>query len=383
MLPIKIPCRTTLPLLAALVTLATLVASTAGADVCGDANLDGVVDDTDAVLVFRRVAGLSSSAVKRTSDLDVDGVLTDADAVRSLRLAAGLPDTVSCTASQIDGFSDRSNAILRIGAAAIPGGARIAQSTIPCANGGFRAAGATSEEHVDCNENGLITNGIITFDDDPQNSIFRDSYQGFSFFDLSTFENLIITGTLAYDFSVANETTVTGTLDASSNLLGTFTDQYFDIVLNDDFNVLETSIRTDVTNGLGAFANLSAVEYILLRSGIEDLIVFFSNGTTERTVFGEGLCDRCSSSQQCGQDMGCFPCVDNCGGTPRVCSVDFVNLNCGPPGVFGPPELCAPCVTGAECGSVLSCFQCDSDCSGFIDRCSSNVLFVECVDGFF
>jgi len=363
--------------------LVALTASAARADVCGDANLDDVVNVTDSVLVFRRVAGLSSTAVKRTSDLDLDGVLTDADAIRTLRLAAGLADTVSCTASQIDSFSSRSSSILRIGAAAIPGGARIAQSTIPCANGGFRSAGATSEEHDGCNENGLITNGIIAFDDDPQNSIFRDSYQGFSIFDLATSENLVITGTLAYDFSVANETTVTGTLDAASNLLGTFTDQYFDIVLDNNFNILETSIRTDVTSGQGAFANLTAVEYILLRSGIEDLIVFFTNGSTERTVFGEGLCDRCSSGQQCGEDMGCFPCIDNCGGTPSVCSVDFVNLNCGPPGVFGPPELCAPCFSDAECGNVLSCFQCDSDCTGFISRCSSNVLFVECVDGLF
>ena len=81
--------------------------------------------------------------------------------------------------------------------------------------------------------------------------------------------------------------------------------------------------------------------------------------------------------------MFCFPCVDNCSGTPSVCSVDFAYLNCGPPGVFGPPALCEPCTSNGQCGSVLNCYECDHECTGNTDRCSSNVLFVECIDGYF
>lgn len=364
------------------VLLVLLTVGAASADLCGDANLDGAVNDTDAVLVFRAAVGMSSTAVTRTSDLDLNGTLTGADAVLALRIAAGLPDTASCTASQVEGLADRANPILRIGAAAIPAGARSAQSTIPCADGGFIIAGETTEEHFDCTDAFLVTNGAIAFDDDPQNETFANTYRAFSLFDLITFEQLVVDGTLIFDFS-GEEITVTGTLAASSNLLGTFTDHYSSIVLNDDFIPIEGSVFTEVGNGQGDFASISQMEFNFFRAGITDLTVWFTNGTVERIVDAEGLCASCSSEQQCAEDLGCFPCLENCGSTARVCSVDFVNLDCGPTGVFGPPELCQTCTSDANCGGFLSCFECDHECSGSASRCSSNILFVDCDDGFF
>jgi hypothetical protein len=67
------------------------------AAVCGDANGDGFVDDTDAVLTLRSAAGLPGGCADAAAcDLDGDGEVRDNDAVNVLRKAAELPSIGTC-----------------------------------------------------------------------------------------------------------------------------------------------------------------------------------------------------------------------------------------------------------------------------------------------
>jgi hypothetical protein len=369
-------------LVGALCILGTLGSTPAHAELCGDANHDGVVNDTDAVLAFRAAAQLSSTAVNRTSDLDLNGILNDTDGVLALRIAAALPSTASCVATQVEGLSQRSSPVLRIGASAIPGGARIAQSTQPCPGGGFISSGANRDEHFDCTEDGIVTNGVIVFTDHVD--VVDATFQSFSLRAVATGEFVTLNGTLRFDFT-DEHVMVLGAIDASSNFLGTFTDTYRDIELSDDGLLDQGGIFTEVHTGTGAFAHIATIDFLFWDFGtITELIVNFTGGAEERFVEAEGLCDGCSTDAQCSDSVGvgCLPCLQNCGGAQRRCSVDFTLVDCGD-GDFGPRSLCQSCTNAGNCGGLLGCFPCNSGCSGNVKRCSSNIKFVECDDGFF
>lgn len=83
----------------ALLALALVLAAPSAARaqvVCGDADADGLVTDTDGVLVLRQAANLPSPCKLIRCDADGDDRITDADAVLVLRKAVGLPAAERC-----------------------------------------------------------------------------------------------------------------------------------------------------------------------------------------------------------------------------------------------------------------------------------------------
>ena len=94
--PLRIPrwSRTVLAngALVALLALAT----SAHAQVCGDANGDGDVNVSDGVQALRAAAQLSTTCTPATCDLDGDGTVGLADGVNVLRKAAELPAPSLC-----------------------------------------------------------------------------------------------------------------------------------------------------------------------------------------------------------------------------------------------------------------------------------------------
>jgi Dockerin type I domain len=66
--------------------------------VCGDANLDGVVNDVDGVQVLRAAASLASTCTLASCDVNGDGKIDDVDGVNVLRAAASLPSSNNCPA---------------------------------------------------------------------------------------------------------------------------------------------------------------------------------------------------------------------------------------------------------------------------------------------
>jgi hypothetical protein len=352
------------------------------AETCADANRDGAVTDTDAVLILRAAAGLSSTAVSRTCDLDLDRSLTDTDGVLALRMAAGLPAPISCAAAQVEAITERSGVVLRLGAAPIPSNSqvRIAQTTVPCADGGFFLSEDFSDEFFDCSEDGVVTNGLLLFDV-VSNTAIAATLQDLSLRDLATNEVTVANGTLTFDFA-SDPVIVEGDLANVSSVLGSFVDSYFNVQVSNDGFLLEGEIVTEVTSGLQVFAGVDYIDFIFLESGVTDLTIFFLDGSSEGFVSADGLCSACSFAGQCPGPLGCVPCDSACVGAPSRCSVDFAVIDCGD-GNFVPPDLCSPCVTDANCSGSLECFACDRDCTGNVDRCASTIRFVDCGDGEF
>jgi serine protease len=124
---------------AALVALLVpLVAAAARAQVCGDADGDGLVSDVDAVRTLRAAVGLSSSCTLDRCDVDADGVLSEADGTLVLRKAAALPIVERCGRGGIAGTVRIAETGLLGGAEAEPNdGAGLAQGV------GLLAVGAS------------------------------------------------------------------------------------------------------------------------------------------------------------------------------------------------------------------------------------------------
>lgn len=138
--------------ISAVALLALALPGAAGAQLCGDADGDDVLTDTDAVLALRAAASLSSSCTVAICDLDGSGAPTDLDGLNILRLAAGVSAETSCPTG-IAGFvggvtdDDGTPGLLRIGAAPIPSGG--APDTISSVSGdGTVTAGETAEVTV-------------------------------------------------------------------------------------------------------------------------------------------------------------------------------------------------------------------------------------------
>src|SRR5690349_20005332 len=87
-----------LAVVVACAALASVGATSAFAQVCGDTDGNGSVTVTDGVQVLRSAAGLSSSCTDHASSCDVDGsgTVTVTDGVNVLRKAAGLSITEAC-----------------------------------------------------------------------------------------------------------------------------------------------------------------------------------------------------------------------------------------------------------------------------------------------
>jgi hypothetical protein len=91
-----------------LIVLVIFRATAAAAEVCGDANRNGVLDVGDGVQILRAAAELPSVCTVAVCDADGSGAISVADGVLVLRSAAGLPAAVSC------GIMDWSSAFIAV-----------------------------------------------------------------------------------------------------------------------------------------------------------------------------------------------------------------------------------------------------------------------------
>ncbi len=81
--------------LAGATTTSTTTTTTLASSVCGDANDDGRITATDALIALQTAVGLVSCPPTRC-DADDSGVISPSDALRILRTAVGLPVTLNC-----------------------------------------------------------------------------------------------------------------------------------------------------------------------------------------------------------------------------------------------------------------------------------------------
>ena len=121
-------------------------ATSAHAQVCGDADGNGTVTVTDGVQVLRQAAGLDSTCSERANSCNVDGVgdITVTDGVNVLRKAADLPVTDNCPGGTVDDdveeITDRVVPFLKLGLDSIP---NVSPAVAPaevedCEDGGTR-----------------------------------------------------------------------------------------------------------------------------------------------------------------------------------------------------------------------------------------------------
>ena len=134
-------------LLSSAVVFGLLVASSAPAQVCGDADGNGSVTVTDGVQVLRAAADLSSGCSQRANSCDVDGngSVTVSDGVNTLRLAADLPVTANCPGggadADVSAVVDVTVPFLTLGLSALGEvsiGSASAADTQDCEDGGSR-----------------------------------------------------------------------------------------------------------------------------------------------------------------------------------------------------------------------------------------------------
>jgi hypothetical protein len=83
--------------------LATPAGAEPSSQICGDVDGNGVVTDTDGVLVLLEAANLPSTCKHVVCDVNADERITDTDAVLVLRKAVGLPLDERCGLGGVSG----------------------------------------------------------------------------------------------------------------------------------------------------------------------------------------------------------------------------------------------------------------------------------------
>jgi hypothetical protein len=311
---------------ASLLALAPAIAWSQSAVVCGDADGDDAITDTDGVRALRGAADLGPCPL-RVCDVNLDGALTDVDAVRTLRRAAALPAEVSCLAEQADRHLGR---VLRIGVARIPGAevARVAET--PCPDGGTTVEDATGFEDSDCRFGDLVSNGRVTFTSGPAGATIA-TFESFSVRDLSSGEELRSAGSLTFT-PVDENFRVSGTAMRTSNQVGQYRDTYADtLAAGDDSGFLEGEVSTTVTAGMGPFLNVTSLLTTVVGPGLVVVEVTFAGGRTGTQIVAEpsvGVCAACTTNGDCNPLLACFPCAADCTGVPQRCSLVEFSVEC-------------------------------------------------------
>ena len=367
-----------------LVVLCVLLASAApgGAATCGDANRTGSVTVTDGVLVLRAAAQLPAICPRERCDMNVDGGISVTDGVLALRVAAGVETQVACSASQADVIFGQIVKNTSAGRVASPAArARAAGTTEPCSGGGFIEDSGTVLTFVECQEGDFITDGTLEFSSDGSGTV-SVSYSTTDFV-ISTGEVTDTSGILTYAFSDTENTRVDGVLDHSSSVVGEYTEEYNDVRLNADFFILSGTVNTTVTDGFDFFSNVTTIDTFIYSPTLARIYVAYVDAAPDVFTLADGLCEPCAGG--CSNDsLACVSCVDQCSNDTDRCGVDFDLTGCDD-GNFGPSGLCDPCTSSDQCNANdgLSCFECDSNCTGSTSRCGSSLAFVECIDGFY
>ncbi len=139
-----------------LVLGSAVAATSASAQVCGDADGNGSVTVTDGVQVLRDAADLSSTCSAQANNCDVDGngTVTLSDGVNVLRKAAGLTITEACpgggAAGDLQEVTDQIIPFLTVGLQQVPnvtpGLAAPAGGTEDCEDGGTRSTSSSLTE---------------------------------------------------------------------------------------------------------------------------------------------------------------------------------------------------------------------------------------------
>jgi hypothetical protein len=360
----------------------TMIASSvpAHAQTCGDANRSGSITVTDGVLVLRAAAELPSNCPRERCDMNVDGRISVTDGVLALRLAAGVQAQVACSASQAGTLFGQIVKTLSFASTASPAArARAAQTTTPCSGGGFTDDNGFTITFFDCREDDFVTNGSLTISVTGSDnlSLFFET----SDLVVSTGEIIETVGTL--DFAFSDVTQVDGTLSHSSTILGEYTDEFSEVLLDGDFVAFSGQVTTTITQGSDIFANVSVLVATIFSPTLAQIGVTYADGDFDVFTLADGLCEPCSS--RCDNaSLTCVSCVDGCTNDSDRCGIDFDVLDCDD-GLFGPSGLCVPCRADTDCDESegLSCFSCGKNCTGSITRCGSSKAYVECVDGAF
>ena len=277
-----------------------IVAGTAHAELCGDADGSGAVTVTDGVQTLRAAAGLASSCGAGRCDLDGSGAVTVSDGVNVLRKAAGVAVDEQCpaasTSESVKVFLGEMTKIARVGvpaALARRDGAIGPAVTTECDEGFIEVDGTTSVFH-DCRFGTLVINGAltsVTVTSDPENGRFvtTNTYDRYEVRFLDTGFTFRQTGTSTTDIDTkANRVVENGTLtifnDASA--LG-----------QDEYTLTKTDFTTDiatatVVNGKlvsslaqAGLADIKSVGLGFVQGDLADVDVEFDDGHVERFTF--------------------------------------------------------------------------------------------------
>jgi hypothetical protein len=362
-------------LLIALVVSAT----TASAQVCGDANRTGTVTVTDGVLVLRAAADIPGTCPRERCDMNLDGRISVTDGVLALRLAAGVNAEVVCSAAQAGALFGQLTKSLAFGSVVSPAArGRAAATTTPCADGGFASDDGSTITFVDCGADGFVTNGSVSILD-----VADDVTVAIHTSDLivNTGEVFDTDGMLTFTFGDATE--VNGRLAYASSVLGNYSDRFDEVLVDDDFVPFFGQVTTTITDGRDSFANVSEFAATIYSRTLARIAVSYTDGAFDLFTFAEGLCEPCSSGCA-NESLTCVSCVQDCRTSGSRCGIDFDVLDCDD-GFFGPRGVCDPCTTDDDCNGSegLSCFACADNCTGDVLRCGSSKAFVECSDGAF
>jgi hypothetical protein len=314
--------------------------------------------------------------------MNVDGGISVTDGVLALRVAAGIQTQVACSASQADVIFGQIVKNTGAGRVASPAArARAAGTTEPCSGGGRIEDSGAVLTFVECQEGDFITDGTLEFSSDGSGTV--SVFYATTDFVISTGEVTDTSGILTYAFSDTENTRVDGVLNHSSSVVGEYTETYTDVRLDQDFFVLSGTVNTIVTDGFDFFTNVTTIDTLIYSSTLARIYVAYVDADPDVFTLADGLCEPCSGGCSNGS-LACVSCADQCSNDTDRCGVDFDVTACDD-GDFGPVGLCDPCTSNDQCNASegLSCFACDSNCTGSTNRCGSSLAFIECVDGFY
>lgn len=250
--------RTIVAALALGAVITAVMATTAAAQTCGDANDNDAVTVTDGVQALRAAAGLPSSC-EDGCDVDGSGTVTVSDGVNILRKAAGITINEVCdfTTQEANGLVNPSLAVFG-GMTKIPGVGTASAFTAGAAGGAdcdndgtverSQKPGQSSATFTDCEIGGALLDGTISRGVFGQGSVL--AFDEFTITRVKTGKSLTFDGQLDLtDEQVGKR--LDGTLTITSAERGTFALQFQRILLLGDGSVREGALVYDLANADG------------------------------------------------------------------------------------------------------------------------------------
>src|SRR5262249_3495015 len=160
-----------------------------------------------------------------------------------------------------------------------------AGTTEPCSGGGYTEDDGTVLTFVECREGDFVTDGTLTFAENGADTIVSFATTDI---DVTTDELFTTAGDLTYTFG--DDVRVNGALDYVSSIVGSYTDEFEDVGLDNDFNVVSGTVFTTVTAGDGLFTNIDDIETIIYSPTLARIFVDYANGESDAFTLADGLC---------------------------------------------------------------------------------------------